>query len=213
MQLAQNDAYTSNVSPAFPKRMIILIPLWLSAALVIVGSGAFARTPAPMLPMTIVMLTLVTLWSALSSKDGRRWADTVSLAGLALFHSWRLVPGVAFLYLYAHGWLPRPFAVPGGIGDIAVALTAPLAAWASGRKERAAQAGYFVWNVLGFLDLANVVRAAAALTLGDPHSMYLLRVLPLGLLPTFAVPITLAAHVLAFRRYMQWKFVQPLKQP
>jgi hypothetical protein len=213
MQVASNDAYTSNVPPAFPKRATVLIPLWLSAALVLVGSGAFASTPAPMLPATIVTLTIVTLWSALSNQDGRRWADGVPLAYLALFHAWRFVPGVAFLYLHAHGWLPRAFAVPAGIGDIAVALTAPLAAWASGRKERGALAGYLVWNAIGFLDLANVVRAAAALTLANPSSMHLLRVLPLGLLPTFAVPLTFAAHVLAFRRYMQWKFVQPLKQP
>jgi hypothetical protein len=214
MQLAPNDAYTSNVAPpAFPKRATVLVPLWLSAALVVVGSGAFARAPAPVLPLTVVMLTILALWSALSDEEGRRWSDSASPARLALFHAWRLVPGIVFLYLYAHGWLPRGFAVPGGIGDIAVALTAPLAAWAAGRREPAARASYLAWNVFGFLDLVNVVRAGAVLTLADPAPMHLLRVLPLGLLPTFAVPLTFAAHVLAFRRYMQKKLEQPLKQP
>jgi hypothetical protein len=213
MQLAPDDAHTSNVPPAFPRRATVLLPLWLSVALVVVGSGAFTHAPPPVLPLTVIGLTVLTLWAALSDDDGRRWTDSVSLARLALFHAWRLVPGIVFLYLYAHGWLPRGFAVPGGVGDIAVAVTAPLAAWAAGRKERAAQASYLAWNVFGLLDLANVVRAAAVLSLADPGSMLLLRVLPLGLLPTFAVPLTFAVHVLALRRYWQKKFMQPLKQP
>ncbi len=214
MQLAPNDAYTSHVPPpTFPKRATVLIPIWISAALVFVGSGAFLSAPAPILPLTVVMLTIVAVWSALSNEEGRRWADSVSPARLALFHTWRLVPGVVFLYLYAHGWLPRGFAVPGGVGDIAVALTAPLAAWAAGRTERAARVSYLAWNALGFLDLVHVGRAGAGLTLADPASTHLRRVLPLGLLPTFAVPLTFAVHVLAFRRYMQKKFEQPLKQP
>ena len=194
----------------------MLIPLWLSAALVLVGAGALAHAPAPVLPLTIVLLTVATLWSVLSSEEGRRWADAIPPARLALFHVWRLAPGIAFLFLYGHGWLPRDFAVPGGVGDIAVALTAPLAAWAAGRSGRGAQTAYLVWNVFGFLDLANVVRAAAVLTAADPASMHLLRVLPLGLLPAFAVPLTFAAHVLALRGlrgYWQKKFMHPLKHP
>ncbi len=214
MPLAPNDAYTSHVPPpAFPRRATVLLPLWLSAALVLVGAGALAHAPAPVLPLSVVLLTIATLWSVLSSDEGRRWADAIPPARLALFHVWRLAPGIAFLVLYGHGWLPRGFAVPGGVGDVAVALTAPLAAWAAGRPGRRGQAAYLVWNVLGFLDLANVVRAAAVLTLADPASMHLLRVLPLGLLPTFAVPLTFAAHLLALRGYWQKKFMHPLKHP
>jgi hypothetical protein len=213
MQLAPNDAYTSNIPPAFPRRATVFLPLWLSAALVLVGAGALAHGPAPVLPLTIVLLTIATLWSLLSNEEGRRWADAIPPARLALFHVWRLAPGIAFLVLYGHGWLPEGFAVPGGVGDIAVALTAPLAAWAAGRSGRAARTAYLVWNVLAFLDLANAVRAAAVLTRADPASMHLLRVLPLGLLPAFAVPLTFAAHLLAFRSYWQTKFTQPLKHP
>jgi hypothetical protein len=110
------------------------------------------------------------------------------------------VPGAAFLVLYALGELPWGFAVPGGIGDIAIALTAPAAAWASRRSDASARRAYLAWNALGFLDLANVVREGAIHALADPASMHLLREMPLGLLPAFAVPVTFAAHLLAFRR-------------
>jgi hypothetical protein len=43
-----------------------------------------------------------------------------------------------------------------------------------------------------------VVRAAFVLSSANPGSMHLLRELPLALLPTFAVPLTFAVHVVAF---------------
>jgi hypothetical protein len=181
--------------------MLTLVGFWLTGALASVGSGAFAKAPAAALPLTVVSLTALCLVALLSDREGRLWADAVSPGRLAWFHAWRAVPGAAFLVLYAVGELPWGFAVPGGIGDIAVALTAPLAAWAASRRSDArARWAYLAWNALGFLDLANVVREGAVHTLADPASMHLLRELPLGLLPAFAVPVTFAAHVLAFRR-------------
>jgi hypothetical protein len=202
MQLADNDAYTSNVSgsPLFPGRAQLLLGLWLSGALWVVGSGAFARAPAAVLPLTVGGLTALSLGAVLSDREGRPWADAVSRGRLAWFHAWRAVPGGAFLVLYAHGSLPWGFAVPGGVGDLAIALTAPIAAWASRRTDTRARLGYLAWNALGFLDLANVVREGALHTRIDPASMHLLRELPLGLLPAFAVPLTFAAHALAVRR-------------
>jgi hypothetical protein len=202
MQLVHNDAYTSHTGsrPIFPRRALALLSLWLFGAVVAVASGAFARAPAPVLPLTVVGLTAVSVGALLADRAGRAWADTVSKASLAWFHVWRAAPGAAFLVLYAHGSLPWGFAVPGGMGDLAIALTAPLAAWAAGRNDRGARRGYLAWNVLGFLDLANVVREAVQHTLADPGSMHLLRELPLGLLPTFAVPLSFAAHALALRR-------------
>lgn len=202
MQLVQDDAYTSNHprSALLPRKMLALVGLWLTGALAFVGSGAFARAPAAALPLAVVSLTALCLGALLADREGRLWVDYVSPGRLAWFHAWRAVPGAAFLLLYAAGELPWGFAVPGGIGDVAIALTAPVAAWASRRSDARARWAYLGWNALGFLDLANVVREGAVHTLADPASMHLLRLLPLGLLPTFAVPVTFAVHVLAFRR-------------
>jgi hypothetical protein len=202
MQLVDNDAYTSTTTAAaaLPRGATVVLVAWSAAAAAVVGSGAFARAPAAVLPGTIAALTALTLAAVLVTAEGRRWADRASLAGLALFHAWRVVPGVAFLVLLTQGALLWAFAGPGGVGDVAVAVTAPLAAWAAKRPGRGARAGYAVWSALGFADLANVVVHGALCTRADPASMHLLRELPLGLLPTFAVPLTFAAHILAFRR-------------
>src|SRR5678815_4016387 len=197
MQHVHNDEYTSFYGP----RIGGLLTLWFAAALAFVASGALARAPAFALPASITLLTFATLVVLWGTAPGRAWSGRLSLAMLAWFHVWRVVPGVAFLVLHAQGALPWGFAVPGGIGDVAVGVVAPLAAWLGTKVDsRSALAGYVALTVLGIVDLANVVRAALILSLHDPASMHLLRQLPLGLLPTFAVPITFAAHALALHR-------------
>jgi hypothetical protein len=221
MPLVQNDAYTSHAaavtpsprgsSPAgeapfragLPAGLRSAAVLWFAASVALVGSGLFRRAPTLVLPVSVVGMTALSLGLLLGSREGRRWADALTLRSLALFQSWRLVPGVAFLVLYGQGALPWGFAGFAGIGDIAVALTVPIAVWAAPRASRAARAGYAAWSVAGFADLVNVVAHAVLLTRADPPSMHLMRELPLGLLPTFGVPLTFAAHALAFRRLRQ----------
>jgi hypothetical protein len=200
MQHVHNDAYTSNALRAstFPRVAKALVAIWLAAALLAVTSGTLGGAPVLVLPASVVGLTALTLAAVFSSRQGRDWVQTVSLGRLAWFHAWRLVPGAAFLVLHARGALPWGFAVPGGIGDMAIAVSAPVAAWAATHHGRAARASFVFWNALGLVDLASVVRAAFVLSRASPASMHLLRELPLGLLPTFAVPLTLAAHVVAF---------------
>jgi hypothetical protein len=184
------------------KEALAILPLWLIAAVAATASGRLGRAPAQVLPLTVASLTLATLALLLATPSGRGWAAQVSLARLAWFHVWRVVPGAAFLVLYSRGQLPWLFAVPGGVGDILIGVSAPVAAWAATRAGRGARLGYVVWSALGFVDLAGVVRAAFVCSRADAASMHLLRELPLGLLPTFLVPLTFAAHLLAFYRLL-----------
>jgi hypothetical protein len=178
----------------------LLSAAWLALALAVTASGALARAPVPALPLTIAVMTLVAIAVAWGTHAGREFVNGLSLPALAWFQAWRVVPGVAFLVLYALGQMPGRFAVPAGVGDVAVALVAPLAArWAS-NNTRATRIAFALWVAAGTLDLLGVVRAAAVVSLADPASMHLLRELPLGLLPTFAVPLTFAAHALTIRR-------------
>jgi len=92
--------------------------------------------------------------------------------------------------------LPYAFAVPGGLGDIAVAiLPTLLLLWGPPRDARR-RAAYLAWNALGLVDILFVVVTAARLGLADPASMAALLRLPLSLLPTFLVPLIIASHVI-----------------
>jgi hypothetical protein len=69
--------------------------------------------------------------------------------------------GLGFLSLYAHNVLPAVFALPAGLGDMAIGFTAPWMILALVRPpDFAASATFFRWNVLGIVDLVVALRSA-----------------------------------------------------
>jgi len=173
--------------------------VWLLLALVL-GASGLLRDARPPLPQVLIVglaaAVLVLFWTPTAF---RRWALAVDLRGLVAFHVTRFV-GIYFLVLYNRGELPYGFAVPGGTGDIAVAVTA-IGVCLFARPATAVGRGAFLaWNVFGLADIVFVVVTAARLWLTDPDSMSALLRLPLSLLPTFLVPIIIATHVIIFAR-------------
>jgi hypothetical protein len=123
-------------------------------------------------------------------------------ARLALPHSLRVV-GVTFLLVMAQGHLPAVFALPAGLGDIAAGLAAPSVAirLAQGGRIRA------VWfNLFGILDLVVALTIGFLAGLGPWRPLEVtpstepLSLLPLALVPTVAVPLSLALHLVSLRR-------------
>lgn len=186
------------LDPRVDLNIAIGLLLWFAAAF---GAGAmrvFTPLPRPALQATLLALTLGLIALYGTSSAFRAWARAVDLRVLILFHVVRFV-GVYFLYLhYVRGQLPFAFAVPGGMGDIAVALAAIAAASLVGRARW--RRGVLLWNVVGMIDILLVVGTAVRLGISDPGSMLALTMLPLSLLPTFIVPLIIASHVLIFVR-------------
>ncbi len=127
----------------------------------------------------------------------RAWVDSLPLRALIGLHLCRFV-GFYFLILGRDGGLPKAFAFPAGIGDIAVAIGAlTLLSVPVRMRSRLTVA---VWNIIGLADILFVVFQALRCGLTDWASMSALRELPLALLPTFFVPLILASHILIFIR-------------
>jgi hypothetical protein len=172
----------------------LLLLGWLVLASAIAAAGLLRRLPPPALPVILFGLTAVVLAAGWSVAGLRAWLATVDERWLLGLHLTRFV-GAYFLYLYGQGQLPYAFAVPGGLGDIAVAvLAAALLVWGPPRDARRRLA-YVAWNVLGLVDILFVVATAGRLTVVDPASMGALLRLPLSLLATFLVPLIIASHV------------------
>jgi hypothetical protein len=57
----------------------------------------------------------------------RTYVEAQDLALLTALQGWRVI-GSIFLVLWAYGQLPAVFALPAGLGDVAVGLVAPFAA-------------------------------------------------------------------------------------
>lgn len=179
--------------------------IWLAVAWVLADAGTFLQSAEanPWIPVTVVGAMAVALALTRIPVVATILAQPGTAARLAAPQVWRVV-GVAFLVALVAGDLPALFALPAGLGDIAVGVAAPYVVWrlARGRGRRGA-----IWfNALGIVDLVTAIGLAVLTSLGptrlvavDPSTVEA-TALPLALIPTAIVPLALALHVLSLRR-------------
>jgi hypothetical protein len=178
---------------------------WCAAVLVAVFAGVF-HTPGDLPPvamgLAVVTPPAIAIWAAFTSARFRVWARSLDLRFLTLLQAWRIA-GLAFLALAATGSLPDGFAVPAGIGDVAVGVTAPLVALYVIGRGRLGQRVYLAWTVFGVLDLVNAVALGVLHSdsriglLATDVNTSLMEELPMVLIPAFGVPFTLVLHLIA----------------
>jgi hypothetical protein len=181
------------------RTVLLLLAVWLAAAINIGRSGLLARLPVPP-PAIAVGLTILLLLLLRVSRAARTAAWTLGPASLVGFHAVRIAAGAYFLTLYSRGELPAAFALPAGWGDIAVGAAAlVVVALCIPVRTRTQRVGLLVWNAAGLLDILAVLANGARMFLADPALGVPFTTLPLALLPTFVVPLVIVSHVLLFQ--------------
>ncbi len=127
-----------------------------------------------------------------------------SLARITALQSYRVIGGL-FLVALALGQVPALFALPAGLGDVAVGIAAPFVARRLTR-DPSARAGALSFHLLGLLDLVVAVSLGVLAAPGNLRvlevtpSTVQLTVLPLTLIPTVAVPVVAVLHLVALRQ-------------
>lgn len=174
---------------------------WFAAVYWLAGRGTFVNGPdqrpvavglAFATPILLFLVTVRTL------PGWRARVTSLSPVLLIAMNGWRFI-GLGFLMAYSEGLLPGGFAWPAGLGDIAMAATAPwfAARVASDDRFRFSTA-FLVWNLLGIADFLDAV------FLGTLHSWpgstssvntALMQRLPFVLIPCFFVPLVAMAHI------------------
>jgi hypothetical protein len=136
-----------------------------------------------------------------------QYNKTTSL--LIAAQTWRVV-GIAFLWGMTQGLLDPAFAIPAGVGDILIGVTAIPFAIFLWRGYSWSKYAVVVWSVLGIADLVN------AITLGritnPDFSTSTMATFPWILVPTVGVPLGLALHVLTLYRLRNWVPTQLLRK-
>lgn len=194
----------SGPTPSSGVRLIVTFALaaWLALVVALGAAGAFVGRPgSPPVGIAIGFGAPLLLFFALLrlSQDFREFLLALDLRLIAGFQAWRWA-GLGFLSLYAHGVLPAPFALPAGLGDMAVGFAAPWMILGLVRQPGfAARAAFVRWNVLGILDLVIAVGLGAllaTLSTGAPGEISTrpMATLPLLIIPAFLVPFFLMLH-------------------
>ena len=189
----------------------IVLMIWLLLVVSFGAAGAFVGPPGtPPLPMAIgVAAPLVLFFASLRlSRSFRQFVLSLDLRLIAGMQAWRWA-GLGLLSLYAHNVLPAVFALPAGLGDMAIGVTAPWIILALVRQPGFAASGAFIrWNVLGILDLiiaVSIGTVSAFLATGAPGEISTapMATLPLLLIPAFLVPLFLMLHTAALMQSRQ----------
>ena len=193
------------------RAVAIALTVWFLLVVSLGLGGAFVGPPGtPPLPIAIGVAAPLGLFLLLLrfSQSFREFVLSLDLKVIAGIQAWRWA-GLGFLSLYAHNVLPAVFALPAGLGDMAIGVTAPWIILKLLRQPRFAASGAFVrWNILGISDLivaVSIGAVSASLTTGAPGEISTapMATLPLLLIPAFLVPLFFMLHTAALMQSRQ----------
>jgi hypothetical protein len=122
-------------------------------------------------------------------------------AVLIALQTYRIV-GIAFLLGMTQGLLDPAFAIPAGIGDILIGVTAIPFAIFLWKGYSWSKYAVVVWSVLGIADLVNAV--SIGLIINPDFSTSTVATFPWILFPTVAVPLGLVLHGVILYRLRNW---------
>jgi hypothetical protein len=184
------------------------LALWLGLVYYLASQGVFVGKPGspPLAIFLGVAIPLMVFFSAFFGWGAfRAFILGADLRLVSAIQAWRW-GGLGFLTLYAQGILPGLFALPAGLGDMAVGLSAPWIVLALARNPSfSTSRKYVTWNILGIFDFVIAVTMGTLCSGAFPEITRLIggattgavAQLPLVLIPAYMVPLFTMLHCTA----------------
>ena len=179
----------------------VALAAWAVLACGLALRGAFTQSDATTAPPLGIYLLVVFAGLAATLAGFPSLRSLLSnQKNLIRLNVWRLV-GFVFLLLMAAGQMPALWALPAGIGDILIGITAFWVARqldSPGGRQRAV-----VFNLLGLADLIVAVGLGMATSPGPAQLFHttptseLATRFPLALVPGFLVPLAFMIHIVS----------------
>jgi hypothetical protein len=202
-----NKALTEASWPGSERRRAVTLSAaillgWFAVAIGLSGSG-FYHVTANGIPTVQYGLFLpivagvVLIWR---SELARRILDAVPQPWIVGVQFYRAL-GVVFLTLYTAGKFPALFALPAGLGDVAVGLSAPFVALAYARNRHENEGAVRAWNILGILDLTVAVTMgfltspSAIAPIAVHPTSELITMMPMVMIAVYMVPLSIMLHI------------------
>lgn len=190
------------VAPSF-----VFFALWLIVGFALSLRGFFASSDVVAVPRIVYALIPLTIGYLAYGllRSVRTVVDEIPMHWVIALQFYRVL-GVVFLVEWMLGALPGAFALPAGIGDIAIGLSAPFVAARVRAGAARAREAAIVWNLLGIGDLMVAVTMGVTTTPGPLHLFALdnpnvaISMMPLVLVPIVAVPFSLLLHFIGLHR-------------
>lgn len=187
-----------------------LIAVWFTFSLLASARHWFNtnpdRPPLPLLLSVVIPIGLFSIWYW-SSKGFREFVLSLNPRTLTLVQAWRIA-GFVFLVLYSYHLLPGTLALPAGWGDVFIGTTALIVALRL--TDPTHRTAFMIWQILGITDLVLAMTMGAGAPFLAPREFAAgvnsaaMTVLPLSVIPTFAVPLLLILHLICIAQARRW---------
>ena len=191
-------------TPARKAILVALLAVQFTAAFIIGYWELLATTDTSLIrPIAVTAFIPVALFLSAYALAPRFRAFVLAqdIRTLTMMQHWRVL-GFTFLPLYVFGDLPALFAIPAGLGDVAIGIAAIFIIARMDRDpEFVMSAGLVRFHLLGLLDFAVAVTAAGLAAGAYPAlipngvTAGAMEVWPLNIFPNFAVPAFIIIHL------------------
>jgi len=187
---------------------------WAVIAAILAYRGYLRPPDAQSVPPIGIFLVIVLLALTFSLTFSRSLRSLLTnQKNLIWLNVWRL-EGIVFLILMVKGQMPALWALPAGIGDIIVGVSAPWIARSVNTSNGRRRA--IVFNLFGLLDLIDAVGLGIMTSPGRLHVFHtiptseLVTGFPLALVPTFLVPLAFALQLVSLLQLLGGSWSYPL---
>jgi len=173
----------------------LLVSLRVFDPSILLRAGPLVEPGTELLYCFVLPLAMLTIalfaWPYMRSVN-----DDMPLSWTIWPQTFRSIGGI-FLVYWTAGHMPGGFALPAGMGDLGVGLTAP---WMIRYvlSARYSKRVVVLWNLLGVLDF--VIAFATGFTFDTPTAY------PLVLVPGFLVPLALGFYIHSLRKLYRGTF-------
>jgi hypothetical protein len=191
----------------------IVSVIWLAVTGILSFKGVFQDTSTtPPRLMIVVVPPILFIVILLTTKNGKRFTDSIDLKRLTLVHIVRLPVEITLFMLYSHKLIPELMTFAGRNFDILSGITAPIIYLICFKHAQVKnRALLLVWNFICLGLLLNIV-INALLAAPFPFQQFAfdqpnIAVLyfPFTWLPAFIVMIVLYSHLVAIRQLIAYK--------
>ena len=178
---------------------------WFAIAYLLSKKGIFLNLSAGLPNIGLLFVPIIIGINILSKSNTFKTIVDALPQHLLISIQFTRVLGATFLYLYSINLMPAEFAIPSGLGDIFIGVTALLVGYLFYRQKPYSNKLALVWNLAGFGELSLAIilgfftspTSYQLLALNNPNN--LLFAFPLALIPTFAVPLSLLLHIFSVK--------------
>ena len=188
--------------------ILIFMLSWFAIAFTLSLAGIFQAIEESFFPNIAIGIALpfaTGITYIARSKKFEEILNFIPQHWLIAFQIYRLL-GILFLLLYSAEKLPGVFALPAGIGDLAIGLSAPIVAYFYTAGYKRSCLAILVWNLAGIADLVLAITLGflsspsqfQLLSPNNPNAM--ITAFPLVLVPTFAVPLSIVLHLASLKK-------------